>query len=107
MHHIYIYINSHVKKELYEAIHVSLSCSDIFASICWCGNCFDSDGFEQKKKKKKIRKLRLESRALVNWDIIKGRDIALKIVKSDNSLLFNLRIRSKFMPNFRLFLFKS
>lgn len=60
-----------------------------------------------KKKKKKIRKLRLESRALVNWDIIKGRDIALKIVKSDNSLLFNLRIRSKFMPNFRLFLFKS
>lgn len=57
------------------------------------------------KKKKRIRKLRLESRTLVNWDIIKGRDIALKIVKSDNSLLFNLRIR--FMRNFRLFLFKS
>lgn len=58
-----------------------------------------------KKKKKRIRKLRLESRTLVNWDIIKGRDIALKIVKSDNSLLFNLRIR--FVRNFRLFLFKS
>lgn len=58
-----------------------------------------------KKKKKRIRKLRLESRTLVNWDIIKDRDIALKIVKSDNSLLFNLRIR--FMRNFRLFLFKS
>lgn len=62
-------------------------------------------GSSKKKKKKKEYKLRLESRTLVNWDIIKGRDIALKIVKSDNSLLFNLRIR--FMRNFRLFLFKS